>query len=64
MPNNDLSRNEFIRLAATGTIAAMAAASCATPDRVDKRRPNFVIVFSDDHAHRSLGYTTRLKYAQ
>ena len=56
MPNNDLSRNDFIRFAATGTVAAMAAASCATSDRSAKRRPNFVIVFADDHAYRSLGY--------
>ncbi|NUM53642.1 MAG: sulfatase-like hydrolase/transferase [Candidatus Hydrogenedentes bacterium] len=54
MPNKNLSRREVLR-ALTGAAAA-AGASCATTGGRASRRPNFVVVFSDDHTYRAVGY--------
>lgn len=56
MPRKDSSRADFLRSLALGALAATTGTSCATKAQRARVRQNFVVVFADDHAYRSLGY--------
>lgn len=56
MSKTCISRHDFLCRSAFGALAAAVAPSCATRVSPRNKRPNFVIVFSDDHCYRSLGY--------
>ncbi len=58
MPGNRCTRGEFLRTALLGGLV-LAAPGTATPQTANKpRRPNFVVVLSDDHCYRAVGHTT------
>ncbi|MCC6794050.1 MAG: sulfatase-like hydrolase/transferase [Candidatus Hydrogenedentes bacterium] len=50
-----VSRRGFVRSTVASGVSA-ALASCTSTTRTAKSRPNLVVVFADDHAHRALGY--------
>lgn len=60
MPGNDSTRREFLRLAALGGLALAVRSAAGEPEKPAARRPNLIVILSDDHAFRAIGYNNPL----